>query len=425
MAAMLPEQSALEVLRRYADVLRVGSIVVNGETVRWNTDSSTENQLRAFSQALFGKLRPMPELARLGNEVVAQAAYWVCKAVSINYALIEVLLLIQQKVGVMCTIETREDSGQALITYSLQVTPTQVAHLTLSWRGKNNIVYRAPGSAEKQIKGTLRSLDTEFPLPPDPRFLPAYRLEMKFKRSLAARFMSNVVCNGSKVMPAETIFLDEPLRNRCCLESEVEGDLSPDVVDEKTSFLSAPISPHSSTLSRQISISRSISEKEVGTLRVALLQAAGLQEPSSARHCQLYYVCHVTGVERRSASQPWSSKPTWPEVWEFPIRSLDLRGEVLLEIFSDIPGQSPTLLGAASLAVSTALEQKKEARLTLPFNAEGLIVDLMLEFLSHGLPPNSPLQKGNTDELSEDSEYSIQVGLGQTSVGARHMSLIP
>jgi len=220
-AARLPQPVAEEILRRYADVLRVGSLEVNGEIVKWMTDTSTELQLRHFCDALFDRLRQLKELSQASDDVLRQASYWVCKAVSINYALIEVLLLVKRKVGVMCTIETRDDAG-GLVSYSIEARPTQVMHIRLSWRGKNNIVYRDPHTAAKKVKGTLSCLETEFCLPPAQRFAPSYRLQMKFERSMAAKFVSTVTCRDTRsadgVYPVETILIEDPLHSDHPLE---------------------------------------------------------------------------------------------------------------------------------------------------------------------------------------------------------------
>jgi len=220
-AAVLPQPVAQEILRRYADVLRVGSLEVNGDIVRWKTDTSNELQLHHFSEALFGKLRRLPELAQASDEVLRQASYWVCKAVSINYALIEVLLLVKRRVGAMCTIETWGDAG-GLVSYSIEARPTQVIHVRLSWRGKNNIVYRDPLTAAKRVKGTLSCLETEFSLPPARRFAPCYRLHVKFEKTMAARLVSTVTCGDSRrgcgAFP-ETILIKDPLRSEFPLET--------------------------------------------------------------------------------------------------------------------------------------------------------------------------------------------------------------
>jgi len=241
-ASALPPLIAEEVLRRYADVLRVGRLRVNGDPVQWNTDTSTELQLGFFSAAFFAKLRRLPEVQGLSDAVLRLASYWFCKAVSINYALIEVLLLVKQKVGALCTIETREEGGGGLVDYHVRVSQhkppvaeapadarlamvgeaagppvvqsTHLMQITLTWRGKDNLVYRDPNTAEKKVKGTLSRLETEFSLPPEHGLTPEYQLQMKLRRTLAARIVSKAACGGRKARirnGTETLLPEGPL----------------------------------------------------------------------------------------------------------------------------------------------------------------------------------------------------------------------
>lgn len=161
----LPPAVAAEILRRYADVLRVGRIRMNGSIVRWQTDSSTENQLHHFCDSFFSRLTELlPDMAASNPDILRFAAYWYCKSVSINYALVEVLLLLKQKVGVLCTIETRGEHG-GLVEYLVDVQPGNL-RASLIWNKGDNIVYRNPVTAETRVKGTLSCLMTEFDLPP-------------------------------------------------------------------------------------------------------------------------------------------------------------------------------------------------------------------------------------------------------------------
>eukprot|EP00928_Gymnodinium_smaydae_P005035 TRINITY_DN11733_c0_g1_i3.p1 TRINITY_DN11733_c0_g1~~TRINITY_DN11733_c0_g1_i3.p1 ORF type:complete len:125 (+),score=19.83 TRINITY_DN11733_c0_g1_i3:151-525(+) len=102
----LPPPVAEELLRRYADILRVGRLTVNGRVTAWDTDTSTEFQLRGFCESLGRRLRDLlPDFAKKDPASLTLASFWLCKAVSINYVLIEVLLLIRQRLGMFCTIE--------------------------------------------------------------------------------------------------------------------------------------------------------------------------------------------------------------------------------------------------------------------------------------------------------------------------------
>jgi len=182
MGAPLPQSlSADEVLRRYADVLRVGGLRVNGEWVQWSTDTSTELQLEGFCDALVAKLQQLPVLVGVEKAQLRQAAHWFCKAVSINYVLIEVLLLLRERTGVLCTVETRSQKGEGLVEYSLDVLPGQVLRAALTWTGMDNIVHFDPERDVRRVMGTLTNMETEFAWPPAPGFTPCYSLQMKLK----------------------------------------------------------------------------------------------------------------------------------------------------------------------------------------------------------------------------------------------------
>mmetsp|Transcript_5538 Transcript_5538/g.8631 ORF Transcript_5538/g.8631 Transcript_5538/m.8631 type:complete len:555 (+) Transcript_5538:87-1751(+) len=232
--AMLPKAVSEEIVRRYADVLRVGRLVVNGRDMEWDTDKSTEMQLRSFCSSLFTRLSEvLPDLAKTNPEVLRFTAYWYCKAVSINYALIEVLLMIKEKVGVLCTIETRETGVGSLVEYVLEAAPrTNLLRVSLRWRKDNNIVYRDPEKSECQVKGSLWSVATEFSLPPKEGFLPAYCLQMRLRKSLAARFASSLACASSK--QTETVCIDKPLRSDHPLKTYDELSALPHISDETT-----------------------------------------------------------------------------------------------------------------------------------------------------------------------------------------------
>jgi len=194
----LPPHLEKEVLQRYGDILRVGALRVNGELIKWDTDTCSEKQLASFCVNLGARLeRVLPEMA--GKPELRRVAYWLCKSLSINYVLIEVLLMVRQRTGVFCTVETREEHGSALVEYGLEVLRGEFGtklRAGLQWRTQDNIVYRDPATAEKKIKGTLSLLSTEFGLPPDPQCIPQYRLDISLRRSHAAQLVSRLTCGG-------------------------------------------------------------------------------------------------------------------------------------------------------------------------------------------------------------------------------------
>eukprot|EP00439_Symbiodinium_sp_Y106_P025766 s1994_g3.t1 len=144
----LPEPLVQETLRRYADLLRVGLVSVNDEVVRWSSDTSKELQLRSFCEAFVDKLRSLKELSRLDDAILRLSSYWVCKAFSINYALHEVLTLIQRRVGMFCTIETREDRASALVSYSVEARSSHRLAVRMRWRGKAICIHIGQGGVQ-------------------------------------------------------------------------------------------------------------------------------------------------------------------------------------------------------------------------------------------------------------------------------------
>merc|ERR1712110_1190300 len=134
-AVMLPQPLAKEILQQYADVLRVGRINVNGSEVLWKTQTSKELQLQAFVAAFSEALRQAPSMAELDDETMCQALYCFCKSVSINYALSEILQFIRCRISNACGIRTCGEGGKPLVSYNVEVGPSCVMRVCVSWSG--------------------------------------------------------------------------------------------------------------------------------------------------------------------------------------------------------------------------------------------------------------------------------------------------
>jgi len=376
----LPRPVAEEILKRYGDVLRVGSIRVNGESLTWHTDTSMELQLRSFSENFFARLRLLlPHLAALDPGVLRFATYWFCKAVSINYALIEVVLLLKRKVGVLCTIETREDYGPGLVEYCVDIRPGQRMKVSLKWRKGDNIIYCNPETASKQVKGSLTQLETEFLLPPETGFAPSYSLQMRLRKSLAAKFASRVACAGSlqRISPAETVFLDEPLRSEFPLETFQElasrsprsstnwsrpssyrscgsvsshGDRLPGGPPRPTAQVFSGLGTDGSRGSGGSGNSRPVvgtCEGEAlaehirgpwaGRLRIRVVRARGLVQSCPSIRCEPYARCTIAGTTECTRKVVTDlSGPVWLETLDFRLGEQDLYGEVLVEVYAEL-----------------------------------------------------------------------------------------
>jgi len=194
----LPDHIAKDLLRRYADVLRVGRLTVNGREVTWGTNASTAGQLQSFCASLHASLEQLPEAKGLDDAVLCKMPYWLCKALSINYALSEVLHLLSRKVGALCCIEDGRsepvDYGVDLARIQLEKGCRHILGASLDWRGRDNIVCRDPSTAARSVKGTLSRLSTQFPLPPSQDFAPKYTLQLQLRRSFTSRLLSTITC---------------------------------------------------------------------------------------------------------------------------------------------------------------------------------------------------------------------------------------
>lgn len=158
MVLELPPAVGAEILQRYKDILRVGLLTWGDENVSWDTTVPESQQL----------------------------------ALSINFILADLLMVLQQKVGVMCSIETTGSVAMdQLASYSAEVVPSfegPSLKVRISWGAKDNLVHRTPGSGKRQVKGTVSRLETRFAVPPAADFLPTYTCEMALKSNKSERF---------------------------------------------------------------------------------------------------------------------------------------------------------------------------------------------------------------------------------------------
>mmetsp|Transcript_82494 Transcript_82494/g.231370 ORF Transcript_82494/g.231370 Transcript_82494/m.231370 type:complete len:295 (+) Transcript_82494:113-997(+) len=215
----LPPELAEEVLCQYADVLRVGCVTVNDERISWDNGTSNDAQLQGFCDSFVGALRRLPQLEGVPDSDLIQAAHWFCKSVSINYALAELLALLQMRIGeqmgAVCSVRTCGPDGRVLVEYSLRVTPERRMVVRVSWRGTGNIICCNPRTAKKNISGTLTYVETEFPIPLEGAFRPTYSIRMRLKKSRSSQLMSKVVSTfyGRKRAQLEEVSPHAPLRS--------------------------------------------------------------------------------------------------------------------------------------------------------------------------------------------------------------------
>jgi len=394
----LPPAVAQDLLRRYADLLRVGRISLNGQEVTWGTQTSTACQLENFCQSLSIALtQAAPELSKKDPGAVRFAPYWLCKAVSINYALIEVVLMVQRRVGVLCTIETREDHGSGLVRYDVEIRDGNMFCVNLNWSKANNIVYCDPMTAKRKIKGTLTNLETWFRIPPEDGFLPAYSFQLRLRKSLSRKFTSSITHSLACRMPdrhpkgAESLRIEEPLRSdhplesveelakqEVCAASSAESPLQrerPHPLGQEA-FESEGLGPAQSsglqpanqrpaTYAGYGLDATGSAAPPIGCLRVRVLQAAGLQhtqqtwpDGSVARTDDegtcLYVVCTVGGWTLQTR-QTKADSAIWRESLRFPLRSHDLRDEMVIRLFLYHSCRGLRFWGRTALPISLAL----------------------------------------------------------------------
>jgi len=179
MHELLRKPAADEVVRSYNDVLRTGRILVDGEAVEWDTDTTTELQLQNFCEVFWERLRGMEKMTRCDGDTLHELAYWFCKAVSISYLPLMDLL---REVGATCVGKT-DEADAPLLQYSLDVQndtePLAVAKL--EWLGAGgNLLTVDPMSGNREVKGQLRQLHTSFPVPVSQGYRPTYEFDLQF-----------------------------------------------------------------------------------------------------------------------------------------------------------------------------------------------------------------------------------------------------
>lgn len=185
-AASLPPPVVTDILRNHRDLLRVGCATLGGRRVSWITGAEVTDaeQFEDFLEAFIAGLRQEPEVRALSSAVLARVALWFCKAVSINYVLADVLRLLEETVGVCCSIETCEPGGRGpLVEYRADIEPGPQLRVSLVWDGRDNLVYRKAGSKRREVKGTVRHIETKFSVPPVPGASPDYSLNVSFTKA--------------------------------------------------------------------------------------------------------------------------------------------------------------------------------------------------------------------------------------------------
>mmetsp|Transcript_10422 Transcript_10422/g.23569 ORF Transcript_10422/g.23569 Transcript_10422/m.23569 type:complete len:390 (-) Transcript_10422:9-1178(-) len=214
MHELMHASAAEEVVRLYNDVLRTGSLVINGEAAKWDTDTTTELQLKNFCNVFWQRLRCIDKLACLDWDTIQETAYWFCKAVSVSYLPMVELL---REVGATSIGKASQEAGSGLMQYSLDVTndiePALLA--TMRWQGSGgNLMTVNLTSGDKEVKGQLRQLQTSFPVPVGRSYRPTYEFDLHFPVPACNRgFFSKLIGQHRRARPfGDAVFSDKDRR---------------------------------------------------------------------------------------------------------------------------------------------------------------------------------------------------------------------
>ncbi|EER00481.1 hypothetical protein Pmar_PMAR018364 [Perkinsus marinus ATCC 50983] len=193
---------------KYADLLRVGELWINGEPTRWRTKGyGKEAWFDNFELAFRARLRQLERSGLvppcdLASEITL--VYWVCKLTSINYCLWEICSYIQQSLekSRMVILETFDSSNPTLsiLEYSLTLVGAATGTICMRWTKDNNIMY-VNRHGQRRCKGTMKTIETQVPLrllsdPEVENFRPIYDVDMELivPRSIGDRIVGRLSC---------------------------------------------------------------------------------------------------------------------------------------------------------------------------------------------------------------------------------------
>jgi len=223
-----PERTVKDLISRYADILRVGSLRFNGESLTWCTNGSTESQLEAFVAVVLPQLQQLPDVVKKGldHDNLIEMLLCICKAVSINYVLFDVLNLLQRKTGKLCNIESRAKNGANSAQYFVNTSPGLFFDAGITWAMCDNVTACEPGACKKQVMGTLSKVQVGFSwLPASLCERPACKVTLELKKSLLGQVLA-FTCRR-RGQSWEVMHLGEPLHETLAWPSVASPQSAP------------------------------------------------------------------------------------------------------------------------------------------------------------------------------------------------------
>lgn len=181
----------VEICKHYADIVRVGKLTLNETSLKWDVSGNKDVDVKSFCEAFQFRMRHLNSLdssLTMDDQTLAKTCYWVCKGLSINYVLVEVLTWLKSLLGMKPESFCRLGMEPENVDYFVDVLEGGCRlRVGLMWRWTGNVIeYFSNG--QKLVRGTLQKLHTEFACPPLSDFKPQYRLSgVSLKKSRTAR----------------------------------------------------------------------------------------------------------------------------------------------------------------------------------------------------------------------------------------------
>lgn len=180
---MLSPKISKEILCKYADIVRAGSLSFNDQILRWSVDGNLELMLQRFA-TVFSR-RVVEIIGSQDDTFLEQFVYWICKSTSINFALFEVTSFLQKEImnddSKMLTIKTYDPcDGKSCQEYDIQLHENE-CDVRMIFLMENNIFYSS-SKGEKKPQGTLKAIHTKFDVPPPAKFIPTYEVEFVMRK---------------------------------------------------------------------------------------------------------------------------------------------------------------------------------------------------------------------------------------------------